>query len=89
MQGLHRQHTWTIGQEGSINKSQLINLRNSKGSARCSQTCLLLSGRAFGIAAGQDGFSVAGGKLALRPQEAGHEEVEQRPELQDVVLRMN
>lgn len=58
-----------------------------RGDVKGGHTCLLLPGGAFSIAAGQDGFPVASGKLAFCPEEARHEEVKQRPQLQDVVLR--
>ena len=50
------------------------------------RTGLLLPGGALCVAAGQDGLAVAGSKLSLCAQEARHEEVKQRPQLQHVVL---
>lgn len=88
VQGLHCQHTWKVIRECFIGKPRQTHLCNSKGSAHCLQTCLLLSWRTFGITTGQDGFPVTGSELALCSQEARHEEVKQRPELQDVVLRV-
>lgn len=58
-----------------------------RGDVKGGHTCLLLPGGAFSIAAGQDGLPVASGELAFRSEEARHEEVKQRPQLQDVVLR--
>lgn len=51
-----------------------------------SPTCFLFSGRALGISASKDGLSVTGGKLALCTQKAWHQEVKERPQLQDIIL---
>lgn len=52
-----------------------------------SLTCLLLFGGGLGVPTLQDGLAVARLELLLRPQEARHQEVEQRPQLQHVILR--
>ena len=56
------------------------------GTNTCTRTCFLLLGRALGVAALQDGPAVARLELALAAEEAGHEEVEERPQLEHVVL---
>jgi len=50
---------------------------SGRGGTCACLTRLLLPGGALGVAAGQDGLAVAGRKLPLRAQEAGHEEVKQ------------
>ena len=49
-------------------------------------TRFLLPRGTLGVAAGQDRLAVAGGKLAFGTQEAGHEEVKERPQLQNIIL---
>lgn len=51
-----------------------------------SPTCFLFPRRTLGVSASKDGLPITGGKLALRTQKAWHQEVKERPQLQDIIL---
>ena len=50
------------------------------------QTCFLFLGGGLGIAAEEDGLAKSLKKLLLRSQKAWHQEIKERPQLQDIVL---